>query len=59
MLNQPKLSNLKTLIKKAVDHFTYIVLDVTDDTEFVLTTSWVNKMNTGSDIGLHNHATHS
>ena len=56
VLNQPKLNNLKTLIKKAVDHFTYSVLDVTDDTEFVLTTSWVNKMNTGSDIGLHNHA---
>ena len=40
VLNQPKLSNLQVLIKHAVDHFAHTVLDVVDDTEFVLTTSW-------------------
>lgn len=56
LLNQPKLKNLQSLIKKAVDHFVYTICDVTDETDFVLTTSWLNRMNTGSDIALHNHA---
>ena len=56
VLNQPKFNNLQVLIKRAVDYFVHTVLDVVEDTEFVLTTSWINKMNEGSDIGLHNHA---
>jgi len=56
VLRQSKLQNLQNLIKMAVDHFVYTICDVTDETEFVLTTSWINKMNTGSDIELHNHA---
>ena len=56
VLNHPKFNNLQVLIKRAVDYFVHTVLDVVDDTEFVLTTSWINKMNEGSDIGLHNHA---
>jgi uncharacterized protein (TIGR02466 family) len=56
VLNQPKLLNLQTLTKRAVDHFAYTVLDVIDEVEFRLTTSWINKMDVGSDIELHNHA---
>lgn len=56
LLNQTKLLNLQTLIKQAVDYFVYELLDVVQDTQFVLTTSWLNRMNTGSDIQLHNHA---
>jgi uncharacterized protein (TIGR02466 family) len=56
VLNQPKLQGLKTLIEQAVHYFAHTVLDVVDDVDFTLTTSWINKMNTGSDIVLHNHA---
>lgn len=56
LLNQPKLLGLQQQIKAAVDYFIYTVCDVTSDTDFRLTTSWLNKMNTGSDIALHNHA---
>lgn len=56
ILNQPKLLGLQQQIKLAVDYFVYTICDVTQQTEFMLTTSWLNKMNTGSDIELHNHA---
>jgi uncharacterized protein (TIGR02466 family) len=56
LLNQPKLQNLQNSIKQVVDYFVYTVLDVDDNVEFELTTSWLNKMDIGTDIALHNHA---
>jgi uncharacterized protein (TIGR02466 family) len=56
ILNHSKLLGLQQLIKRAVDHFAYTTLDVADDVEFRLTTSWLNKMDVGTDIELHNHA---
>lgn len=56
LLNQPKMQNLQLGIKQVVDYFAYTVLDVDDNVEFELTTSWLNRMHTGSDIALHNHA---
>jgi len=56
VLNQPQLLNLQRRIKTAVDYFAYNVLDVVNDVDFELTTSWINKINENDYVKLHNHA---
>jgi uncharacterized protein (TIGR02466 family) len=56
IINAPQLKNLKQNIKAAVDYYTYELLDVDPAVEFEFSTSWINRIEPGEKIDLHDHA---
>jgi len=56
IINAPQLKNLKQLIKNVVDYYTYELLDVSTDVSFEFTTSWINRLEYGEKIDVHDHS---
>jgi uncharacterized protein (TIGR02466 family) len=56
ILDNPKLKNLRAAIWNVADHLIYNILDVRKDQKFRFTTSWINKVVKGEQIGGHIHA---
>jgi len=56
IINAPQLKNLKRNIKTVVDYYTYELLDVDNNVEFEFSTSWINRLEPGEKIDLHDHA---
>ena len=56
IINAPRLKNLKQRIKTVVDYYTYDLLDVDSSVTFEFSTSWINRIEHGEKIDLHDHA---
>mgnify|MGYP005992510481 FL=1 len=55
IINAKQLRLLRSNIMKAVAWYSYELLDVTTDVEFVFTTSWINRLEKDENIDRHPH----
>mgnify|MGYP000409722287 FL=1 len=55
IINAPQLTTLRKQLKAAVDYYAYDMLDVSPDTKFVFTSSWINRLEKSEDIAKHIH----
>jgi uncharacterized protein (TIGR02466 family) len=56
ILDKPQLKNLKNQIKQSLDFFIHEVLNVEDEVDFSITTSWVNRHRKNEFISKHGHS---
>lgn len=56
ILEHKKLASLKARIKESCDYFLHEVIGVTDDLDFEIQNSWINRHKTGEANTLHWHS---